>query len=719
MIFSSNKVKNAVSVILGTGLLLSCSENNTPAVKGTNNATFYVDSVTAPSSFVVVGEANAQGKYNKKLLSLEACLKDNAQTNSVSNLKFDIVAGDVTMEKSTDLRGCIQWQELVEYDPDDEVKNVMMNRSIVAKESHSGAEKVMYTVNPIKSEFQYIRNGTYTDAVSGNPVSFKLQQFMMGGGQVEKQENQVIYVKIERRLENKSSSRMSRQTEIETLNLESKGVDFYNLKIDQQLNIVFPYRYYTRFSISLLKQNLDGIASEAIKKGNFKFYLVVLKENSDLNKPKVEDVLGGTQFTASPRGDAGLITVPVTLSFSNVTSITNRVNFLFTVVSTDSPALFVDQTFEGFSNGLVANKDLPIKLIPNGSSALPLYEGFVKQKADADAAKAPIAESLAKAGMQVIGNPFVKYAVKEGPALVAATKYVDLRKVMDNLTEAQTLTFDEKRAVCSAYYQAKITSDADLDYQNCLLNPAQQLEASVSEIVESVEPNVSSAPSVMDVETLNMTSSFEISNVNDNSNGNNVDGSIEGKANFGYGFPKLIEKITKWLTGIKAELEVSTSLSGKAYVSHKSENKQVDVNSGKITKEKEVTSLPIVISMNAKTTKCLVIVKRAATQTAFNRYYCTDVRQVTRTEYYYLVDYTRVDKTNSVIDIYSSVVNPFHMLVRGKDTYTSLKETLTSKGSITTFFLSKIDEKQLEDPSNYMTQSAPLVLSSRKNLLSK
>lgn len=719
MIFSNNNVKSALSFFLGAALLVSCSENNKPAVRGTDSSTFYVNELKKVG-FVAVGEPNQQGKYNTKLLSLEACMKDMAQTNSLSNLKFEVVAGDVVMEKQTDYNGCVQWQELIEFDPDYDDKDVIMNRSLAAKESHSGSYKFTFTVNPIKDEVSgLIRNGNFTETATASAVSFKLQQFVVSGAEQTSSDSNVIHVKIASRIENKFQSRISRQTEIETLGLESKGVDFHNLKIDQSLNLIFPYRYYTRFSVSLLKQRLDGIAGELIKKGDFKFYLVVLKENADITNPKVEDVLSGTEFSASPRGDAGLITVPIVLNFNNVTSITNRVNILFTAVSLDRPARFVDQNFEGFANGLVANVDLAVKLVPNSASAQQVYEAYVKQQTEVDKLKAPIAESLGKAGLELIGNPKVKYEIKDAPNSPARSVVVDFRDVIPHLSDSKGLSVAEKVAACAAYFQGKIASLADVEYQTCLSKPDSVIEASVSEIVENVDTDVSSAPAVMDTEVLNMTSTFEISSAKATGNGNNVTSEIAGKAKVKYGFPKLIEKISGWLTGLTPELEVSASVGGNAYLSHSKDNKQVDQTVARVGKVRSLTSLPIVISMNAKTAKCMVINKRVPAETSYSRYYCMPAQSVKKTEYYYLVDYNKADKTSVVIDQYSGIVNPFHMLVRGKGTYTSLKETLTNNGNITTFYIDKIDDKKLEDPSNYMTQEAPLVLSSRRNLISK
>lgn len=737
MIFSNNSAKSVIGFFVGAGLLVSCSENKSLKATADGKATFIIEKVEAPADFIAVGEPNNQGKYSQKLLPLQACIKDHAESNSVSRIRFDIVAGDATIEKVTDHRGCLQWQELIEFDPDDEAKNIMMSRTIVARESHAGSTKVVFTVNPIAGTFKDLTlNGTYVENQAiANPVSFKVQQFAAGSNQgTETKDNKVIYVKIENRLGGRTS-RMSRQTEIETLNLESKGVDFYNLKMDQNLNLIFPFKYYTRFSISLIRQQIEGIAGEAIKRGNFRFYLVALKENVDLKAPAASDILAAVEFDATPRGDAGLITVPVTLNLSNVTAITNRVNFLFTVVSTDSPARFEDQTFEGFHNGLSAGSDLAIKLYPSDASAALAYQEHVKHELQAKkAAKISMSASLAAAGAVQVTNPLVKYTVKEALAAAPVTKVIDLKTVVEKLEERKSLNLDEKRAVCSAYYQAKISSIDDLNYQNCLNSPAQHLEASVTEFVESVDPDVTSDPMVLDVEKFNMTSEFKVGKTVEHGNGNSWDSSVDGKVGLGYsvgndkvGDPpkpgsiiaKIIAKLISYTTGISPVLEMNASIGGKAYVSRDAKVSQVDANNASITVDRTLTSIPLVITMNAKTTKCMVILKKAPAANAFSRYFCTATKDESRTEYYYLVDYTRVDKTNVVMDVNSGVTNPFHLLVRGTETYKSLRETLTSKGKITTFYISRIDEKKLEDPSHFMTQEAPMVLSAQKNLMSR
>lgn len=45
--------ESLLGVVLSAGLLVSCSENNEPeSEKGANNATFFVESISAPASFL-------------------------------------------------------------------------------------------------------------------------------------------------------------------------------------------------------------------------------------------------------------------------------------------------------------------------------------------------------------------------------------------------------------------------------------------------------------------------------------------------------------------------------------------------------------------------------------------------------------------------------------------------------------------------------------------
>lgn len=648
-----------------------------------------IEKVETTAGFISVGEPNSQGKYSQKLLPLQACIKDQAGLNAVGGLRFSIVAGNATIEKTTDHRGCLQWQELIDFDPESEAKNIMMARTIVAGELNSNSAKLVFSINPILETFKDLTllNDTFIESADvAISVSFKVVPFSTTSSYITvPNDNKVIYVKVENQLEI-PSSRIAQQLEIVTLNLESKGVDLYNVKIDQNLNVIFPHKYYTRFSIQSVKQKLEGIVSKTIKRGNFRFYLVTLKENANLKAPQGGDILSAVEFDATPRGAAGLITVPIVLNFKNATAITNRVNFLLSVVSIDSPTSIENQSFEGFVNGLASGADLKFNLYPSDASALKAYQISVESALQNDRAKISIAKSLTESGLIPVRNPLVKFDLKKTKGVSTPAQIVDLKAVI-KLRTAQSLLLDEKRAVCSAYYQERILSIDDVGYQNCLKFPAQHLKASITEFVESVDPNVSSEPLILDLEKLMMTAGFKVGQSEEKKNTNST------------------------------SIQLNAQIGGNVYVSNSVEYSS---RAALVSSEKILTSLPVMISMKAKTTKCLIISKREdPINGGFTRFYCNPVQEVNFSEYYYLVESVRSEKTYSVIDDYSGVAIPFSMLVRGKETYSFLKEILTNKKSIATLMMSKIDEKKLEGPASYLTQEGPHVLSTRKNIMNQ
>ena len=61
MIFSNKQVKGLLGLFLSAGLLISCSENNEPQVKGSNNSTFYVDALTAKFKYQTIAIQNNFG----------------------------------------------------------------------------------------------------------------------------------------------------------------------------------------------------------------------------------------------------------------------------------------------------------------------------------------------------------------------------------------------------------------------------------------------------------------------------------------------------------------------------------------------------------------------------------------------------------------------------------------------------------------------------------
>lgn len=720
MIFSRNKVKNLLGVVLSAGLLISCSENNEPQVKGANNSTFYVDALTA--KFATVGEPNAQGKQSKKLISFEACLKDNAQTNSVSNLKFDIVAGEAAATKVSDYRGCLVWYELVDFDPDAEVKNIFMSRDVKATESHSGTEKLVFWVNPHKDTFEFNRHGSTGASVPTGPVTYMLSRDVKTSSIAGYEYD--IYVKINEDV-NSLLSPIRRQAEITALRLDFRNIDYANIEVDSKMNLTFPYTYKTSLAMDLIRQDLGNITAEKIKRGNFMFNLVFLKEMAKVDKPSASDVVAAVQWSARPRGDAGLIEVPISVKFSNIAALSSRMNVLLTITSLDSPALFADQSYDGMVNGISANDNLDISLIPNENSARELLEKYEAEKAQKPVRNLTAKQVLDSEGFESVSAAAVKFTSRANIFAKATESTVDLAKVIDNLGENQQLTDIEEKAVCAAFFLGKMQGN-EAAYKDCLSNPNRVLNAEIREFANSVEGKPSNI-SFGRTENLKISAAFELTQGSAKTSGYNLDanigGNIDAGATAGIGGVLPIPKAP-----IKGDvgIGVKIGLGGKAYTAKALEKSEKGAKAVSISSTEAVSSQPIAVTLDLTATKCLLVVanasytaKSAAMPKA--KYLCSkNALKGQRTEYFFLLNHQRVDGNSSVTDTHSAVVNPLRMLVRGQRPYEFLKGILTSDKFSYKLLVGMNADQVTEDPTNFVTQEAPMMLSStRKVVLGK
>lgn len=726
MIFSSNKVKSALGFFLAAGLLISCSESNSPKRKGANDSTFYVDALTA--KFATVGEPNAQGKQNKKLISFEACLKDNAQTNSVADIPFDVVAGEAAASKVSDYRGCITWYELLEFEPDAEVKNVFMTRNLVAKHSHSGSEKLVFWVNPYKDTFEFNRNGSSgsTQEASG-PVTYMLKDVRtnsIAGYDYD------IYVKINEDA-NSLLSPIRRQAEITSLRLDYRSIDYLNIGVDSALNLTFPYTYKTSLAMDLIRQDLGNITSEKIKRGNFMFNLVFLKESNRVVEPKTSDVVAAVQWTAKPRGDAGLIEVPLTINFANVPALNSRMNVLLTITSLDKPVLFADQSYDGVINGISANTNLEIYLIPNESSARDLYTRYQAEKSVESSKKLVAKQVIESEGFSEIKNTNVKFKSKKTLFGAETESEVDLALVVENLKENGELKNLEAKAICTAFFEDRDPNDRLV--KACMSSPNGVLNAEIRDFVVSVDSKPKNI-SFGRLESMKINADFSLTNDKIRSQGWGVEGKIGGNADASFdgmrdtcntpyacggGIDPTKSKLGQGRkTGLG--LGASIGIGGKAYAGYDAVKMQKDSRGVSISSTEEVTSQPIAMSLDVTTRKCLLIVASAFSNKMTDvlpksKYFCLkSTSSISYTEYFFFIDHKRVSDNSAVADIHSSVVNPLRMLVRGQKQYNFLRSILSSETGRFNIMLNVPDDKFTQDASSFMAQEAPLMLTTSR-----
>lgn len=684
----------------------------TLADSGNSGASFYIDELK-PVFSRNIGEPNSLGRFSKVLLGFDICLLDAAKKLPVTNVSFKLSAGNFSVEKTTSNKGCIFWQEIIDYIPTSNEYFFPFLREIQALQSQKGSIKFVYSYNPWidkvvyekKMSVTYEDKYSYTDRKT-SPLQNVIHDF---------------YVKISNFDEiDLGYSSIKRQTEIDTLRLKYKGIDYQNVSIDEKLNLAVPYTYVTDLSILFLKQSLGKLVQEKIKMGKFMFHLVFLKEHQTVKNPQPGEVIAGVSFPGTPLGDAGLISVPITITFKNLTALSSRMSVLLTVTSLDEPALFPEQTFEGMVNGITANEQLDINLIPNDSNAHELLANYNQKKESNLTSRTgfTVDSVLSSEGFKLIENANVSYT-KTG-ILSVEKETVDLAKSIQNLQDQHEFSTIEKRALCSAFFQGLPDLEGSW-VKSCLSSPEKLLSAEITEFINSTAPKIVGTPSFGTLETLVLTSVFQESEDTSFSKGYDLQGNIG--ANLDAGFNVGYKPIANTEAGIGFKF----GLGGKVYSSKSYTLANKDVKGISLTSTEALTAQQFSITMSAEVKKCLLISAKPVLQTKLtteklptSRYLCTESTKENRRENYFLLDHVKVAKSNSIADTYSQVVNPLRMLVRGTSSYSFLKSILTNKYGYKIGLGKMTSDQILNDPSNFMTQEAPLMLSStRKVILAK
>lgn len=159
-----------------TLLILAGNISVANGVSSADKKTFYYVDNMIVRAMVNAGEANAVGEYSQKLVSYEACVKDAISESNPANLPFEISAGDVSLNLVSDYRGCVVWTEFVEFDPESEMKNVMMERTLKTKDAQLEIAKLVFTLNPHLSSFSYFYNTSFSPTPGYERVAYKLGQ---------------------------------------------------------------------------------------------------------------------------------------------------------------------------------------------------------------------------------------------------------------------------------------------------------------------------------------------------------------------------------------------------------------------------------------------------------------------------------------------------------------------------------------------------------------
>lgn len=761
----SSVMMGALSVLLVFGVI-SCSESNSPQVKDANNSTFKVSEVKQNGSVVPVGDYNAQGVYYKKSFPLAACFKDVAGTNSTANLKFKVIAGEVSFEKVTDENGCIQWREVVEFSPQGSEADLFMARSFEAVEKHTGKVAVTVIVNPWKGSFDFSKEIISDESLAAGTVNYKTKDLTTASVENYKYD---VYVTVgdSNRAGRLSNSPLQEQTEVSKLYMKSQGIDYSSIEIDQLMNLTFPYEFDLSLSINLLKQTTNGLDWTKIKRGNFQFNLVFAENTPNGKSPEASGILAVGEFTGSPTGEASLVTLPIVLKFKKVASLSRRIAVYMTITSLDKPALFSPQTYIGKFNGVDSSSNLEISLLRSNieKNAIQLtseYDiAFARNKKAIEVEEVLKAEGFSPIANTIYSDKFERKGWF-GDVIESKNYYLDLKNQFSSFGANKSNSDLEKAAICGFIFEGKTLKGKDKNMSLCAKSPEKYLNAELSDFVVSVEE----APSqftIENIENLDVTASFEIAENSGKESGYSLAGSVGAGVNFGldlgrskehtndstYTFPagaKLkkdkkegdakvepnpkVEKQTvdKFSSKLAAGLNLNLGLDGKAFASTGVKVSESDSNQTSLSSSVSLSSLPFSLKFKVKSKKCLLLsvkddYKKIVSDLglATTKYYCGQVEEKEVVEKYYLLKHTQVKESSPVVDLFSQVTNPLSILVRGARPYGFLKTLLTSEDYKFRIFVDPYKgnrtKKVLDNSANFMTQEAPLMLSSTRRIL--
>lgn len=689
----------ALALIVVSVLLASCSKKDVHFSK--DGATFYVDSIT-PAFYA---DELTNDVVSRKFINLTACIKDNAMSASVMNLKFQISAGGVSTVKSTDERGCLVWQELFSFQPLDHEKFIALERTITAVEGHSGSELVQLAYNPWKDKLSFLKR----EAVSvSNGITLQYDSGLGLSRAASTGSGDRIPVDI-----HTTTMSTNMQSYISNLTFDFLGRDFSQYEITPSLNLVIAHKYLFKFSTSLLRKTMDaGMTAQKISSGRFRFYFVLLKEGTDLGSVNPSDIVAANAFDAD--ASLGEITKEATLRFHNITALASRMTAVLTITSVDQPHIFAESSFRG----AVLPLNVPSKgvsLIPSALSAKELYH-LTQNIFTQQAAMTGLKLFEKHAGFVASNSKPVAWPV---PAGFGRTKneMVDVVSIFKRKKAGQHVSPVEQsvyaKALCYKYFDG---NNVQAGYDACLREPNRMISATGREFVEKINNSAARQVGFPDVGSINMSASFDFSEAKSKAKGSTSKSSVGWNAGLGgeigVGMPLGPAKLSASLGG-----KIST---GKEWYTMNS----TTTSSGESAKVIAGRSVNVAFegftfAFNATTRSCMLIVPTDALKQVLGsvpapagKYICDDqAKTADVSETYYFLNESRNIGGSPLSDSMSAMDNPWRMFVRGKKALTVIKNSFEQKNI--KLVLDKMPDSQVLKQFNefYVTQEFPGMLS--------
>ncbi len=294
---------------------------------GTN---FRVDTLAVTSTAVVSWQSNGQFPA-KKLFNFSACLKDfngNAMNPDVPFTVSDANGTDRTI--TTFKTGCLIWAETLELNGLESENMFLLKRTITAQSIYHGKVYAQGGLNPWADNAASFVDFRTTQV----PERIKVLD-------AKSLDNPGLRIK---------SAGSAPQLFIDSVNFQFLGLNYDKYEISKFLGLTVAQTYRIRMKPQIIRQTLNNeIDLKTINRGHMKVAITLLKDISG-SQLDPQNVVTSTEFV----GDIilGTLTADVTLKIDNLAlpSLLSRTQVVVTLTPMDELADFTESTFMGPSN---------------------------------------------------------------------------------------------------------------------------------------------------------------------------------------------------------------------------------------------------------------------------------------------------------------------------------------------------------------------------------
>lgn len=280
-------------------------------------ATYFFENVKAAQVIIPVENGfNAWGFPKLKQFKMLACPKDIALMAPIIGQTFEVrdESGGVKA-LTTDSRGCLQWDELYEYDHFAPETFLDVKRTFVGTGGHTGTVQVSLAVNPWAGQALDVRYETPQQIEAPlRPTSFNAKL-------VDGQPAAAII-------------------DVKNMSFQFLAIDYNKWEVDPHLKLTVAHNYRLRFEPKVIRKILaqPRTTSETPLRGRVRISVVIVREGRDQTVTPEQYV---THYSETVEMQVGGVIQDVTLKFPDtIAEVASRMRaFIKIVPIVDSPSV--------------------------------------------------------------------------------------------------------------------------------------------------------------------------------------------------------------------------------------------------------------------------------------------------------------------------------------------------------------------------------------------